>query len=112
MKLLHCKTVLEAYFSRNSFIEMKMESSFTTLIISRGWYNQKSTWKNPKKDEALSFKKETDPLALRFDPFSIAFMRKSIKYLPPLMVGHTPLEISRFVYFFLERGGKMEAKIY
>ena len=61
MKLLHCKTVLEAYCSRNSIIEMKMESSFTTLISSRGWYNQKSTWKNLKIDEALSFKKETDP---------------------------------------------------
>ena len=60
-----------------------------------------------KGDEALSFKKETDPTALRFDPFSIAFTRKSIKYLTPLTVGDIPLEISRFVYFFLERGGKM-----
>ena len=103
MKLLHCKTVLDAYCSRDSFIAMKMESSFTTLIGSRGWHvYQKSTWKNPKKDEALSFKKETDPvaLALSFDPFSITFTRKSIKYLTPLMVEHIPLEISRFVYFF------------
>ena len=30
----------------------------------------------------------------------------------PLTVGHIPLEISRFVYFFLERGGKKEAKVY
>ena len=65
-----------------------MESSFTTLIGLRGWHvYQKSTWKNPKKDGALSFKKETDPVALRFDPFSIAFTRKSIKYLTPPMVG-------------------------
>ena len=63
-----------------------------------------------KDDEALSFKKETDPTALRFDPFSIAFTRKSIKYLTPLTVGDIPLEISRFVYFFLERGGKMVEK--
>ena len=57
---------------------MKMESSFTTLIGSRNWHvYQKSTWKNPKKDKALSFKKETDPVVLRFDPFSIAFTRKS-----------------------------------
>ena len=112
MKLLHCKTVLDAYCSRDSFIAMKMESSFTTLIGSRGWHvYQKSTWKNPKKDEALSFKKETEPVALRFDPFSIAFTGKSIEYLTPLTVGHIPLEISRFVYFFLERRGKMEAKV-
>ena len=63
-----------------------------------------------KDDEALSFKKETDPTALRFDPFSIAFTRKSIKYLTALTVGDIPLEISRFVYFFLERGGKMVEK--
>ena len=74
---------------------MKMESSFTTLIGSRGWHvNQKLTWKNPKRDEALSFKKETDPVALRFDPFSIAFTRKSIEYMTLLTVGHIRLEIS------------------
>ena len=50
-------------------------------------------------------------MALRFDPFSIAFARKSVEYLTPLAVGHIPLEISRFVYFFLERTGKMEAKV-
>ena len=61
-----------------------------------------------KKDEVLSFKKETDLMALRFDPFSIAFTRKSIEYLTPLTVGHIPLEISRFVCFFLGRGGKMK----
>ena len=105
--------VLDAYCSRDSFIAMKMDSSFTTLIGSRGWYvYQKLTWENPKKDEALSFKKETDLMTLRFDPFSIAFTRTSIEYLTPLMVGHIPLEISKFFYFFLERGGKMEAKIY
>ena len=105
MKLLHCKTVLDAYCSRGSFIAMKMESSFTTLIGSRGWHvYQKSTWKNPKKDEALSFEKETDPAALSFGPFSIAFTRRSIEYLIPLTVGHIPVEISRLVYFFLERG--------
>ena len=58
MKPLHCKTVLEAYCSRDSFIAMKIESSFTTLVGLRGWHvYQKSTWKNPKKVEALSFKK-------------------------------------------------------
>ena len=45
IKPLHCKTVLDAYCSRDSFIAMKMESSFTTLIGSRGWHvYQKSTW--------------------------------------------------------------------
>ena len=108
MKPLDCKTVLDACCSRDSFIAMKMESSFTTLIGSRGWHvYQKSTWKNPKKDEALSFKKETYSVALRFE-----LPRKSIEYLTPLTVEHIPLEISRFVYFFLERGGRMEAKVY
>ena len=38
MKPLHCKTVLDAYCSRDSFIAMKMESFFTTLFGSRGWH--------------------------------------------------------------------------
>ena len=36
MKPLHCKTVLDAYCSRDSFIAMKMDSSLITLIGSRG----------------------------------------------------------------------------
>ena len=110
MKPLHCKTVvLDAYCSRDSFVAMKMKSSFTALIGSHVWHVcQKSTWKNPKKDEVLSFKKETDLMALRFDPFSIAFTRKSIEYLTLLTVGHIPLGISRFVCFFLGRGSKMK----
>ena len=36
MKPLHCKTVLDAYCSRDSFIAMKMESFLITLIGSRG----------------------------------------------------------------------------
>ena len=113
MKPLHYKTVLDAYCSIDSFIAVQMESSFTTLIGSCGWHvYQKSIWKNPKKDEALSFKKETDLVALRLDLYVIAFTRKSIEYLTPLTVGHVPLEISKFVYFFLERGGKMAAEVY
>ena len=109
MKLLYCETVWDAYCSRNSFIAMKMESFFTTLIGSRGWHvYQKLTWKNSRKDEALSFKRETNPVALRFDPFSITSTRKSTEYLTPLPVG----DISRCVYFFLQRGEKMEAKVY
>ena len=89
-----------------------MESSYTTLIGSRGWHvYRKSTWKNPKKREVLSFKLETDSIALRFDPHSIAITRKSIEYLVPVTVGHIPLEISRHVYFFMEKGGKLEAQV-
>ena len=38
MKLQHYKTVLDAYCSRDSFIPMKMESSFTLHIGLRGWH--------------------------------------------------------------------------
>ena len=90
---------------------MKMESVYTTLIASRGWHvYQKTTWKSPKKGEALECKRETDPVALRFDHYSIAFTRRSIEFLTPLTVGHMPLKISRFVWFFLERGGDINAK--
>ena len=107
MKPLHCKTVSDAYCGKYSFITMKMESSFTTFIRSRGWHVfQQSTWKNPKKHEALSFKKETDPVALRFDPFSIAFPRKSIEYLTPLTVGH--IYLWKFQDLFTSFGREVE----
>ena len=83
------------------------------MVGSRSWHvYQKSTWKRPKKVKLSSLRKETDVVALKFDPYSIAFTRKTIEYLTPVVVGHVPLEISRFVYFFLERGGSIEAKVY
>lgn len=88
----------------DSFVEKRYKkwSSFTTLVGSRGLHvYQKSAWKKPRKDELLSFKKEIDPVALRFDPHSITFTRKSIEYLVPVTVGHISLEISRHVYYFL-----------
>ena len=44
------------------------------------------------------------------DPYSIAWMFKRVNKLVPDVVGHIPQEISRFVWFFIERGEVVDGK--
>ena len=89
-----------------------METSYTTLIACRGWHVYgKSVWQNPRRDEILRVKKEENRTALLIDPHSVAFTRKSKQRLVPDIVGHVPLEISRYVWFFMDRGGRIGAKV-
>ena len=90
-----------------------METSYQTLIASRGWhvYGQ-NVWLNPQRDETLRVKKEESHDALIHDPHSVAFTRKSRARLTPDVVGHFPLEISRYVWFFLNRGGRVTGMVH
>ena len=87
-----------------------MDSTYTTLIGSRGWhvYGKKRHGKN----EVVQVKKETNPIALEIDPCAIAFTRKSVGCLVPVTVGHVPLEVSRLIFCFMECGGILEGKVY
>ena len=90
-----------------------METSYTTLIACRGWHVYgKSVWQNPRRDEILRVKKEENRTALLIDPHSVAFTRKSKQRLVPDIVGNFPLEISRYVWFFMDRGGRIGAKVH
>ena len=85
-----------------------METSFQTLIACRGWHVYgKSLWPNPRQGEPLNVKKEESQEALIHDPHSIAVTRKTRARLVPDIVGHFPLEISRYVWFFIHRGGRV-----
>ena len=85
----------------------------TTLIASRGWhFYGKNVWQNPRREEILRVKKEENHTALLIDPHAVAFTRKSKQRLVPDIVGHIPLEISRFIWFFLDRGGRCSARVY
>ena len=84
----------------------KMNVTWKKIIASRGWHVYgKDKWQNPKKGEQLQVEIEKDPKALQFDPHSVAWIKKSRAKLTPDVVGHFPMEVSRFVFFFIKHGG-------
>ena len=59
--------------------------------------------KNGRKIE----QREKNPVALKIDPYSVAWMLKKKDKLVPIVVGHVPREISRFVSYFIHYGGRL-----
>ena len=89
-----------------------MNVTWKKIIASRGWHVYgKDKWQNPKKGEQLRVEIEKDPKALQFDPHSVAWMKKSRAKLTPDVVGHFPMEVSRFVFFFIKHGGAVSGKV-
>ena len=52
-----------------------------------------------KKGECLIGEQETDPVALLEDPYAIAWKLQKKDKLVPVVVGHIPREISRFLWY-------------
>ena len=93
--------------------KINMEASYTTLIASRGWHVYgKTVWQSPRRGEKLEAEKESNQNALIADPYSFAWTRNCPSKLWPDVVGHIPREISRFSYFFLNRGGSIDAEVH
>lgn len=89
-----------------------MESVLSCKIASRGWhYYGKNTWKRPKKNETVFAEKETNKTALEDDPYSIAWKKKNNSKITCDVVGHVPKEISRAVFYFMSRGGKVIGQV-
>ena len=89
-----------------------MEVLMETNVASRGWHVYgKTVWKNPCKGQKVVAKKEKNKEALDIDPYAIAWTLKKKNKLIPDVVGHVPREISRFVWFFITHGGKIEAHV-
>ena len=59
----------------------------------------------------LRMRKEDDQVTLVIDPHSVAFTRKSIVHVVPDIVGHILLEISRYAWFFMDRGGRFTGRV-
>ena len=75
-----------------------MECTLEVKIASRGYHVYgKSIWSNPNKGECLIGEQETDPIALLEDPYAIASKLQKKDKLVPVVVGHIPREISRFL---------------
>ena len=89
-----------------------MESILSCKIESRGWhYYGKNTWKRPKNDEIVFAEKESGKTALEHDPYSITWKKKNKSKITADVVGHVPKEISRVLFFFKSRGGKVVGRV-
>ena len=89
-----------------------MEMPFRRNIASRGWHVYgKTVWQNCR-GEKLEATKEDNKEATKIDPYTIVWTVKGKYKLVPVVVGHIPREISRFTKFFINYGGRIEAKVF
>ena len=64
-----------------------------------------------KENQNSTFSFETRKEALTIDPYSITVQIFPHDHVAPITVGHIPMELSRFIYFFKKRGGVSHAHI-
>ena len=80
--------------------------SFSQVIASRGYHvDRLTTWRNIKKVQKCTFCFEARKEALSIDKYSIAVQIFPKDRVAPVTVGHVPLELSRYVYYFKKPGG-------
>ena len=68
--------------------------------------------KNVKIGQSLFCEQETNKIVLMHDPYGVTWKLKWKGKLVADIVGHIPKEISRAAWFFLERGGKINGKVF
>ena len=69
----------------------------------------KSNWQTSKEGQELFAENESDSNILKFDPYAVAWKIKFAYKIAPIVVGHIPKEISRYVHLFLIHGGTATA---
>ena len=90
-----------------------MELPFEKNIASKEWHEYGKTFqKNSHRDEKLEAKKEDNEEATKIDQYIIAWTVKRKDKLVPVVIRHIPREISRFAKFFVNYGGRIEAKVF
>lgn len=83
--------------------------SFCFLTGLRGFHVYSTTkgWK-PYLQEKITFKREHDNVHDRFAVSGLATLRGR---LAPVVVGHIPRELSRYVWYALEKGAKFTGEV-
>ena len=85
-----------------------MMFSIKAIIASRGYYVYKETsWSNAKLNDGVKVELETDAKSLSTSPYTCAIKARHSYFVGWKTVGNIPLEIFRYVYFFIkEENGK------
>ena len=90
-----------------------MKIFFERNIASKGWHVYgKTVWQNLLRDEKLEAKKEDNEDATKVDLYTNVWKVKRKDKLVPVVVGHIPREILRFIKFFLNYSGRIEVKVF
>lgn len=78
---------------------------FTTGL--RGFHVYRDIWK-PSLNQVINFKQERNNL---YDRFAVAGMTKLPGTLAASIVGHIPRELSRFIWYAIEKGARISASV-
>ena len=86
---------------------------FEAIIASRVFHVYKeTTWSNAKIGDEVKVEVESNLKSIAHDPYSSALKAKHESFTGWKMVGHTPREISRYVYFIIKQsGGRVRGKL-
>lgn len=77
---------------------------FTTGL--RGFHVYGDIWK-PSLNQVITFKRGKN----RYDRFAVAGMTKLPGTLAPSVVGHMPRQLSRFIWYAIEKGARITATV-
>ena len=86
---------------------------FEAIIASRVFHVYKeTTWSNAKVGDEVKVEVESNLKSIAHDPYSCALKAKHESFTGWKTVGHTPREISRYVYFIIKQsGGRVHGKL-
>ena len=89
-----------------------MEMFFVRNTASRGWYVYgKTVWQNTRRGEKLGARKKDNKEATKIDKYAITWtIKRKDKLLTAIR--QIPREILRFTKFFINYGGRIEAKFF
>ena len=81
--------------------------TFDFITGLRGFHVYRDIWK-PSLNQFINFKQERNN---RYDRFAVAGMTKLPGTLAASIVGHMPRELSRFIWYAIERGARITATL-
>ena len=81
---------------------------FTFTMGVRGYHFYLKEWPAPSPYNKLTLEREPDN---KYDTFAVAVKAAFDHKLAPIVVGHVPIEISRFIHFSMEHGCLYSLKV-
>ena len=81
--------------------------TFDFIIGLRGFHVYRDIWK-PSLNQFINFKQERNN---HYDRYAVAVMAKLPGTLAASIVGYMPCELSRFIWYAIERGAQITATL-
>ena len=97
----------QVVFSAGKMTDAIQSFEFTTGLRGCYLYSTKKHWK-PYLQQKITFKREHNNVHDRFAVSGLVTLRGT---LAPVVVGHIPKELSRYVWYALEQGAKFTGRV-